>query len=169
MRKYLGVDGSASAAILESIPEAKGDPDSAPHDLDQDVSYEATLREEPQVQLVGFNMDSQLFTIPTMLVQEVIRTMEPSRLPMTPSYVSGIINLRGRVTPMIRLRDLLGSTPPPRGRPIASPSSAVARGFSLASRSTACEACIGSIRKIFNGMWKWNLASTATASPVCSS
>ncbi len=116
MRKYLGVDGSASATILESIPEAKGDPDSAPHDLDQDVSYEATLREEPQVQLVGFNMDSQLFTIPTMLVQEVIRTMEPSRLPMTPSYVSGIINLRGRVTPMIRLRDLLGSTPPPRGQ-----------------------------------------------------
>lgn len=116
MRKYLGVDGSASTAILESIPEAEGDPDVDPHDSEQHISYEATLREAPQVQLVGFNMDAQLFTIPTMLVQEVIRTMEPSRLPMTPSYVSGIINLRGRVTPMIRLRDLLGCTPPPRGQ-----------------------------------------------------
>lgn len=119
MRKYLGVDGAASAELLESLPEAEGDPDvrlPSADEAESTASYEATLREEPQVQLVGFNMDNQLFTIPTMLVQEVIRTMPPSRLPMTPSYVSGIINLRGKVTPMIRLRDLLGCSLPPKGQ-----------------------------------------------------
>lgn len=118
MQKYLGVDGgdsAASAGVLESIPTVEGDPDVVPRDLAEDVSYELTLRDEPQVQLVGFNMDDQLFTIPTMLVQEVIRTMAPSRLPMTSSYVAGIINLRGRVTPMIRLRDILGCSMPKNG------------------------------------------------------
>lgn len=117
MQKYLGVQqGSAAhSEVLQSIPTVEGDPDVVPQELDNTISYEQTLRNEPQVQLVGFNMDEQLLTIPTMLVQEVIRTMAPSRLPMTSSYVSGIINLRGRITPMIRLRDLLECSMPQDG------------------------------------------------------
>lgn len=120
MRKYLGVDGedgNTPADVLQSIPTVQGDPDVVVRDMEEDVSYEKKLRDEPQVQLVGFTMDEQLFTIPTMLVQEVIRTMAPSRLPMTSAYVAGIINLRGRVTPLIRLRDLLGCALPRTGEP----------------------------------------------------
>ncbi len=119
MQKYLGVDASsdtsASSDLLDSLPLVEGDPDVVPKTLDEDISLEKKLRDEAQVQLVGFNMDEQLFTIPTMMVQEVIRTMPPSRLPMTSAFVSGIINLRGRVTPLIRLRDLLGCSVPHAG------------------------------------------------------
>ena len=35
--------------------------------------------------------------------------MSPTRLPAAPHFVAGIVNLRGRVTPLVHLCDLLGS------------------------------------------------------------
>jgi purine-binding chemotaxis protein CheW len=59
------------------------------------------------LQLVGFYVGSQLYALPTLAIQEVIRKQEISQLPMAPPFVSGVINLRGRITPLIRLRVLL--------------------------------------------------------------
>lgn len=112
MQKYLGVE---SAEVLETIPAVQGDPDVVPKSLEPEESVDETIQKQAQIQLVGFHMDQQLYTIPTVVVQEVIRSVAPSRLPMTSRLVAGIINLRGRVTPLIRLRDLLESAAPANG------------------------------------------------------
>jgi purine-binding chemotaxis protein CheW len=57
---------------------------------------------------VGFTAAGQEFTVPIAAVQEVIRFVEPTRLPAAPFFLAGIVNLRGRVTPLIRLHALLG-------------------------------------------------------------
>lgn len=119
LKKYLGVNpenSEASAEVLESLPKVEGDPDVVPHALDETISFDRQMRQEAQVQLVGFEMDNQLFTIPTMLVQEVVRTMDPSHLPVISKYVVGVVNLRGHVTPLIRLRDILECSTPKQGR-----------------------------------------------------
>lgn len=67
-----------------------------------------TLKNEEYVQLVGFKVGGQEFTVPIVVVQEVIRHVNPTQLPAAPYFLAGIINLRGRVTPLVRLRTLLG-------------------------------------------------------------
>ena len=71
------------------------------------MSVETTLRTAESVQFVGFYVGSQLYAMPTLAIQEVIRRQAVSQLPMAPSFVSGVINLRGHITPLIRMRTLL--------------------------------------------------------------
>jgi purine-binding chemotaxis protein CheW len=42
-----------------------------------------------------------------MAVQEVIRYQEAAKLPSAPEFVAGVINLRGKMTPLVYLRDML--------------------------------------------------------------
>lgn len=75
---------------------------------DEAETLDARLRREPVLQMVGFFLGAQEFAVPTEAVQEVIKYSVPTRLPAAPSFVAGIVNLRGRVTPLVRLRELLG-------------------------------------------------------------
>ncbi len=65
------------------------------------------LRGSTELQLVSFFLSGQEYALPISMVQEVITFMEPTKLPAAPRYIAGIINLRGRVTPLVRLNDLL--------------------------------------------------------------
>lgn len=73
----------------------------------EEASLEEMLKHEQEIQMVGFFIGEQEFTIPTAAVQEVIRYMPVAKLPAAPSFVAGVINLRGRVTPLVELRDIL--------------------------------------------------------------
>ncbi|MCL1888952.1 MAG: chemotaxis protein CheW [Desulfovibrionaceae bacterium] len=68
---------------------------------------ESIMRSESELQMVGFYLGSQEFTVPTIAVQEVIRYQIPAKLPASPEFVAGVINLRGRMTPLVYLRDML--------------------------------------------------------------
>ncbi len=46
-------------------------------------------------------------------MQEVLRTQQLTRVPLAPTAVAGLINLRGQVVTAIELRERLGR---PRGR-----------------------------------------------------
>jgi purine-binding chemotaxis protein CheW len=65
------------------------------------------LKQAQTVQMVAFYLDAQVYLIPTMAVSEVLRYMAPVLLPLAPDYVAGVINLRGKVTPLLYLEDLL--------------------------------------------------------------
>jgi purine-binding chemotaxis protein CheW len=65
------------------------------------------LKKEPTIQMVAFYLDAQVYLIPTMAVSEVLRYTPPVLLPMAPDYVAGVINLRGKVTPLLYLENLL--------------------------------------------------------------
>lgn len=56
------------------------------------------------VQLVTFNIGEEEFGVDILKVQEIIRTMEITRVPRAPEFVEGVINLRGKVIPIIDMR-----------------------------------------------------------------
>lgn len=57
-----------------------------------------------ELQLVSFNIGSEEFGVEILKVQEINRMVEITRVPQAPHYVEGVINLRGKVIPIIDLR-----------------------------------------------------------------
>lgn len=57
---------------------------------------------------LNFRSDGLLFGINTKYVIEIITRIQTTSLPMVPHYVKGIINLRGRLIPIIDIRLRLG-------------------------------------------------------------
>lgn len=63
---------------------------------------------EELLQLVSFNIDEEEFGIDILKVQEIIRTVQITQVPNAPLFVKGVINLRGKVIPIVDLRMKLG-------------------------------------------------------------
>jgi len=64
-----------------------------------------------EIQLVVFRLASEEYGISVLQVQEIKRLTEITRVPYTPDYIKGVINLRGSVTPVIDLKTRLGLPP----------------------------------------------------------
>jgi len=60
------------------------------------------------LQLVTFHIGNEEFGVEILKVQEIIRTMAITRVPKAPDFVEGVINLRGKVIPIIDLRKRFG-------------------------------------------------------------
>jgi len=56
------------------------------------------------IQLVGLKLGEEEYAIDVLKIQEIIRTVEITTVPRTDSYVLGVMNLRGKVIPVIDLR-----------------------------------------------------------------
>ena len=56
------------------------------------------------LQLVGFQLDDEEYGIDILKVQEINRITEITKIPQSPDFVEGVINLRGNVIPIIDLR-----------------------------------------------------------------
>jgi len=56
---------------------------------------------EDVVQLVGFVVGEEEFSVPILSIQEIIKPIEWTRVPRTPDYILGVFNLRGTVIPLI--------------------------------------------------------------------
>jgi purine-binding chemotaxis protein CheW len=67
-------------------------------------SEKANGTNSDELQLVSFNIGSEEFGVDILKVQEIIRTVEITRVPQAPPYVEGVINLRGKVIPIVDLR-----------------------------------------------------------------
>ncbi|MDR2489553.1 MAG: chemotaxis protein CheW [Desulfovibrio sp.] len=73
--------------------------------MDQDQ----TKRQDAELlQLVTFSIGEEEFGVDILKVQEIIRTMEITRVPRAQAFVEGVINLRGKVIPIIDLRRRFG-------------------------------------------------------------
>ncbi|HHM24046.1 MAG TPA: purine-binding chemotaxis protein CheW [Bacteroidetes bacterium] len=60
------------------------------------------------MQLVIFRVGEEEFGVEITKVKEIIRLQEITRVPKAPPFVEGVINLRGRIVPVIDLRKRLG-------------------------------------------------------------
>jgi purine-binding chemotaxis protein CheW len=60
------------------------------------------------LQLVRFVVGEEEFAVPILSVQEINRMMQITRVPQSPSFVEGVINLRGRIIPVADLRKRFG-------------------------------------------------------------
>ncbi len=115
MDKYMGIGGQAAFNGMQRVdprggstvpgfgagPAVRDDAD----DLGDD--FEEKLREDEEVQLVSFVVGDREYGLPIMLIQEVVKKIPVTLLPAAPRFMQGIINLRGRVTPVLDLRHLL--------------------------------------------------------------
>jgi len=61
-----------------------------------------------EIQLVVFDLASEHYGVDISDVREIIRMQNITRVPGVTSYVEGIINLRGKVLPVLDLRKRLG-------------------------------------------------------------
>lgn len=71
---------------------------------------------EHDQQVVVFDIAGESYGVDIGRVQEIIRPPAITAVPRAPGYVEGVINLRGRVIPVINLRHRFGLPRAERGR-----------------------------------------------------
>jgi purine-binding chemotaxis protein CheW len=72
---------------------------------------EMKTQTEELLQLVSFNIGQEEFGLGIQSIQEINRMVEITRVPNSPEFVTGVINLRGKVIPIINLRKRFGFPP----------------------------------------------------------
>lgn len=60
---------------------------------------------------VTFTLDGRLYGVRVESVQEVLRGLPRTRIPLAPATMAGLINLRGQVLSALDLREQLGLPP----------------------------------------------------------
>ncbi|MCH7786388.1 MAG: chemotaxis protein CheW [Chloroflexi bacterium] len=63
---------------------------------------------QEEKQLVVFDLDSESYGVDIGAVREIIRMQDITRVPRAPDFVEGVINLRGKVIPVVDLRKKFG-------------------------------------------------------------
>ena len=71
---------------------------------------EKPVSDRAEEQLVTMTVDGQLFGLSILSVQDIVETHAITQVPLAPSAISGIMNLRGRIVTVINLRRILGKT-----------------------------------------------------------
>ena len=56
------------------------------------------------VQIVVFGIGKESYGVPIDVVQEIVRVPDVTTVPDAPSFFEGVINLRGRIVPVVDLR-----------------------------------------------------------------
>jgi purine-binding chemotaxis protein CheW len=59
-------------------------------------------------QVVTFRLGMEAFGVDILKVREIVRIQKVAKVPQTPDYVEGMINLRGNVIPILNLRQRFG-------------------------------------------------------------
>jgi purine-binding chemotaxis protein CheW len=96
---------SALAEAPQQVPQAP-----EPATRSQSISFfSAPAREEKKAveateHLVSFFLAGEEYGIDVRLVQEIIRITEITQIPRAPEFIKGVINLRGRIIPVVDLK-----------------------------------------------------------------
>jgi purine-binding chemotaxis protein CheW len=72
------------------------------------VGSDALQQHDELLQLVSFQLGGEEFGLEILRVQEIIRVQQLTRVPNSPAFMDGVINLRGKVIPVINLRRIFG-------------------------------------------------------------
>jgi len=110
--KYLGVEREKVLAQAKRLDPRGEDvvagiaPGAGGHEAEE--HSDEKMRTQSDIRLVSFSLLGREYALPIMVIQEVIRFVKPTKLPSAPACIAGIINLRGRGTPLVSLRTLLG-------------------------------------------------------------
>lgn len=64
--------------------------------------------QETELKVIVFQLKDEEYAIPVQQVRSIEKVQHITRVPRTPKFVKGVINLRGVVTPIIDLRERFG-------------------------------------------------------------
>jgi purine-binding chemotaxis protein CheW len=67
---------------------------------------------DKELQIVGLRIGRETFGLPISIVREIVRVPEITAVPNAPEHIEGVINLRGRIIPIIDLRKRFGEKNP---------------------------------------------------------
>ena len=67
---------------------------------------------QPDSKYLTFFLAGEEYGIEILQVQEIISMLPVTRVPRTPPFIRGVINLRGKVIPIVDLREKFGLAPP---------------------------------------------------------
>lgn len=59
------------------------------------------------LQLVSFKVGNEEFGVDILKVHEINRMLKITKVPNTPNFIEGVVNLRGRIIPLVDLRTRL--------------------------------------------------------------
>lgn len=77
-----------------------------------DIDYDPALDIDGEKEkYLTFFVDKQLYSIPSNQVIEIISLTPVTYLPRLPDFIKGVINIRGKVIPLIELQLRLKNTP----------------------------------------------------------
>jgi len=114
-RRLVPVLATARLGALEAVRAAAGGEEEAMLDEALTAGTPEAAAEEDEVQLVVFQLDGEEYGVPVEAVREITRVPERlSRVPMTPPWVVGLVNLRGAVLPVLDMRERFGLAPAAR-------------------------------------------------------
>jgi purine-binding chemotaxis protein CheW len=64
--------------------------------------------DQKEIKVIVFQLMDMEYAINVDVVQSIEKVLSITRIPKTPAYVKGVINLRGLVTPIVDLRERFG-------------------------------------------------------------
>ena len=67
-----------------------------------------SLLEQEELQVIAFKLGKEEYAISITGVQEIIMPQEKTKIPKSPDFVEGVINLRGNIIPVIDGRKRFG-------------------------------------------------------------
>jgi len=65
---------------------------------------------EKDIQVVGFRIGSETYGVRIGSVREIVRVPEITSVPSAPDLIEGVINLRGKIIPVMDLRKRFGQS-----------------------------------------------------------
>ena len=68
------------------------------------VKFDDVSKSDELIQLVSFILSDEEYGVEVLKVREIIRMPTITKMPNVPQHVEGIINLRGKVIPIISMR-----------------------------------------------------------------
>jgi purine-binding chemotaxis protein CheW len=63
---------------------------------------------EKDIQVVGFRIGAETYGVRIAAVREIVRVPEITAIPSAPDLIEGVINLRGKIIPVMDLRKRFG-------------------------------------------------------------
>lgn len=75
------------------------------------MSVQAEKGTQDAIQILTFTLGEEVFAVDISKVREVLEYTDVTRVPRTPTFMLGVINLRGSVVPVVDMRRKFGMQP----------------------------------------------------------
>ena len=72
-----------------------------PNKINEEKRMNELKFDKEELQLIVFGLGAEEYTVPIESVQEIIMPQKTTHMPKAPSFIEGVINLRGHVIPII--------------------------------------------------------------------
>ncbi len=98
-----------TSGLAEEILGRAGAPPEAPHGPEGETGRHNQAKSAGEMlHLVGFFLGQEEYALEIVRVQEIIRAGRWTWVPNAPAHVKGVINLRGRIIPVMDLKARIG-------------------------------------------------------------